>query len=206
VYQQAGGRSGIRFYDLVAGTSRPAPDAVNSRDARQFGPSMSGRWLLFTREFSEPTVWKILLYDTTTGRMRTLDRVSGPWARFAQSGQVAGDWATWQACTPYCKVFVYRISTRQTFFVPNPHRRFHYAPTVLADGRVFFAESHAACGSVSILQYQAGGGSPHTVAFLPPNTDLSFASTRTLRDGSLELLYDATSCTDYSGDLRALRL
>jgi hypothetical protein len=205
VYQRAsGGRSGIRFYDLATGAQHPAPRAVNSA-ARQFGPSMSGRWLLFTRQFAAPTVWKILLYDMTTGRMRTLDRVSGPWARFAQSGQVAGDWATWQACTPYCKVFVHRISTRQTWMVPNPDRRFQYAPSVTSDGSVYFAESHAACGSVTIGRYHAGGN-PVTLAALAPTTDLSFTSARVLRGGSTELLYDATSCADYSGDLRALTL
>ncbi|HXJ63709.1 MAG TPA: hypothetical protein VNN79_08135 [Actinomycetota bacterium] len=205
VYQQAsGGRSEIRFYDLATGVSRRAPRAVNSA-ARQFGPSLSGGWLLFTRQFAEPTVWKILLYDMNTGRMRTLDRVSGPWARFAQSGQVAGDWATWQVCTPYCKVFVYRISTRQTFLVPNPDRHFQYAPSVTADGSVYFAESHAACGGVTIRRYRAGGR-PVTLAALAPTTDLSFMSARVLRNGGTELLYDATRCSDFSGDLRALTL
>jgi hypothetical protein len=177
---------------------------VNSY-ARQFGPSISGGWLLFTRQFSEPTVWKILLYDMASGRMRTLDRVSGPWARFAQSGQVAGDWATWQACTPYCKVFVSRISTRQTWMVPNPEHRFQYAPSVTSDGSVYFAESHAACGGVTIRRYRAGG-QPITLAALAPSTDLSFTSARVLRNGHTELLYDATDCSDYSGNLRAITL
>ena len=206
VYQQAsGGRSGIRFYDLGTGRSRQAPAAVNSGDARQFGPSLSGRWLLFTRQFSEPTVWKILLYDLDSGRMRTLGRYSGPYARFAQSGQVAGDWATWQICSPYCKVFEYRISTRQTWFVPNPEQRFHYAPAVTDDGTVYYAVSHAACGSVTVERYRPGGTGV-TVAALPEHTDLSFMSARERRDGHVELLYDATSCTDYAGDLRALTL
>ena len=206
VYQQAsGGRSGIRFYDLITGTNHPAPRAVNSA-ARQSGPSLSGHFLLFTRQFSEPTVWKILLYDMSTGRMRTLDRVSGPYARFAQSGQVAGDWATWQVCTPYCKVFVYRISTRQTWFVPNAERRFQYAPAVTADGAVYYAESHASCGNVTIERYRAGG-TASTVAALAANTDLSFMSARERSsDGRTEILYDATSCTDFAGDLRALTL
>jgi hypothetical protein len=205
VYQQAsGGHSNIRFYDLMTGAIHLAPRAVNS-DARQFGPSLSGRWLLFTRQFSQPEVWKVLLYDRVTGRMRTLDRVSGPWAHLAQSGQVAGDWATWQACTPYCKVFAYRISTRQTWMVPNPAHRFQYAPSVTADGSVYFAESHAACGSVTIRRYRAGG-QPVTLAALATNTDLSFTSARVTRTGAVTLLYDATSCTDFSGDIRALTL
>jgi hypothetical protein len=206
VYQQSVGHgsSGIRFYDFVTGTSRPAPGPVNSA-AEEFGPSLSGRWLLFTREFSEPTVWKVLLYDLQTGRMRTLDRVSGPFAHLAQSGQVAGDYATWQVCTPYCKVFEYRISTRQTWFVPDPDRHFQYAPSVTADGSVWFAESHAACGGVSIRRYRPGG-QPVTVAGLRANTDLSFTSARTLQGGRVDLLYDATSCTDFSGNLRALTI
>jgi hypothetical protein len=207
VYQQAtGGHSTIRFYGLTTHSSYAPPRGVNSADAWQYGPSMSGRWLLFTRQFSNPTVWKIMLYDFQEARMRTLDRVSGPYARFAQSGQVAGDWATWQVCSPYCKVFVYRISTRQTFFVPNPERRYQYAPTVLEDGTVYFAESHAACGNVTIERFHAGAAMPATVASLPPDTDLSFLSPRTLGDGTFELLYDATSCEDFAGDIRAIRL
>jgi hypothetical protein len=206
VYQQAtGGHSTIRFYGLTTHSSSAPPQGVNSPDAWQYGPSMSGRWLLFTRQFSNPTVWKIMLYDFQEARMRTLDRVSGPFARFAQSGQVAGDWATWQVCSPYCKVFAYRISTRQTFFVPNPERRYQYAPTVLEDGTVYFAESHAACGNVTIERFHAGDGAPVTVAGLPENTDLSFLSPRTVGAGTFELLYDATSCEDFSGDIRAIR-
>jgi hypothetical protein len=206
VYQQSigGRRSGIRFYDLATGVSRPAPAAVNSA-AEQFGPSLSGRWLLFTRQFSGPTVWKVLLYDRQTGHLRTLDRVSGPFAHLAQSGQVAGDYATWQVCTPYCKVFEYRISTRQTWFVPDPDRHFQYAPSVTVDGSVWFAESHAACGHVTIRRYRPGG-QPVTVAALPAHTDLSFTSARPLQGGRVQLLYDATSCADFSGNLRALTI
>ncbi len=206
VYQQSvgGERSGIRFYDLVTGVSRPAPGPVNSA-AEQFGPSLSGRWLLFTRQFAAPAAWRVLLYNLDTGRMRTLDRVSGPFARLAQSGQVAGDYATWQVCTPYCKVFEYRISTRQTWFVPDPDRHFQYAPSVTSDGSVWFAESHSACGGVSIRRYRPGGH-PVTVAALPAHTDLSFTSARPLQGSRVQLLYDATSCTDFSGNLRALTI
>src|SRR5262249_13183493 len=166
VHQQAsGGRSGIRFYDLSSGVSRPAPRAVNSA-ARQFGPSLSGRWLLFTREFAEPTVWKVLLYDMTTGHMRTLDRVSGPWAHLAQSGQVAGDWATWRVCTPSGRASAYRISPGQRWRAPTPAHHSQYAPWVTPEVSVSSAESPAGWGTVSTRRYRAGG-SPMTLATLP---------------------------------------
>jgi hypothetical protein len=70
---------------------------------------------------------------------------------------------------------------------------------------VWFAESHAACGNVTIRRYRPGGR-PVTIAPLPSNTDLSFTSARTLPDGRVQLLYDATSCTDFAGDIRAMTI
>ncbi|HEX9375511.1 MAG TPA: hypothetical protein VGB19_04625 [Actinomycetota bacterium] len=203
VYQQSGGgRSSIRFHDLRTGVDRPAPRKVNSA-AHQSGPSLSGRWLLFTRRFTEPTVWKVLLYDMDRGRVRTLQTVSGPWARYAQSGQVAGDWAAWQVCAPYCNAFVERISTGQRWMAPNPEHRFQYAPSVRDDGTMFFARSSAACGNVTLMRFRPGSD-PVPVIVLA--NDLSTTYTSRDSSGRTVILYDATRCTDYLADIHRISI
>ena len=132
--------------------------------------------------------------------------VRGPHV-YAAAGQVNGDFATWQECTDYikCEVFRYQISSDRILRVPNPNA-YQYAPSVAADGTVFFARSSSACGaSVRFLRYR-GTGSPHRVAALPAGIDVG--DTYVVRDGygREHLLYDHSSCDPFTADIYRIAL
>ena len=63
-------------------------------------------------------------------------------------GQVNGDYAVYTHCGKVtCNVFRYQISTGQRVKMPNASaRRVQYAPSVSADGTVYYASSRFACG------------------------------------------------------------
>jgi hypothetical protein len=207
VYQLIRGRhSDIRFVDLRTHRARSAPAAVNTNHY-EFAPSISGQWLLFTRQLmgSWP-VYRVLLFNLATHRTFRLDEVRGPHV-YAAAGQVTGDFATWQACSDQikCEVFRYRISQRHTLGVPNPGA-FQYAPSVNEDGTVYFARSGSACGAnVRIMRYD-GRASPHRVTVLPPGIDVG--DTYVVRNGSgrEHLLYDHTSCDPFTADIYSIAL
>ncbi len=207
VYQLIKGRlSDIRFYDLHSRRAWSPPSGVNTNHY-EFAPSVSGDWLLFTRQLAERwPVYRTLLFNLSTHRTIRLAEVRGPHV-YAAAGQVNGDFATWQECSDHmkCEVFRYRISTGRTLKVPNPGA-FQYAPSVGGDGTVYFARSGSACGAdVRILRYD-GAGSPRLVRALPRGIDVG--DTYVVRNGygREHLLYDHTSCDPFTADIYSIAL
>ncbi len=207
VYQLIKGRhSDLRLYDLATRHGWNPPAGVNTSH-EESAPSMFGSWLLFTRKLTETwPVYKVLLFNLTTHRTLRLAVVRGPHV-YAAAGQVNGDFATWQECTDHmkCQVFRYQISTDRILRVPNPNA-YQYAPSVAADGTVFFARSGSACGAdVRLLRYR-GIGSPHRVTELPGGIDVG--DTYVVRDGygGEHLLYDHTSCDPFTADIYRIAL
>jgi hypothetical protein len=207
VYQLIKGRhSDLRFFDLAARRGWSPPAGVNTSH-EESAPSVSGHWLLFTRKLTRQwPVYKVFLFNLETHRTLRLAEVRGPHV-YAAAGQVNGDFATWQECTDHvkCQVFRYRISADRILRVPNPNA-YQYAPSVTADGTVFFARSGSACGaSVRILRYD-GAGSPRRLTTLPAGIDVG--DSYVVRDGygREHLLYDHTSCHPFTADIYRIAL
>lgn len=136
--QWRSGRPGNLFKTTVwAGPLTGFSSKVNT-PANELHPTISGRWLLFTRYVASIDTHRVLLFNRKNKALRTLASASGPGAVYA--GQVRGDFATWYTWGPeQSDVFRYRISTRRTVKIPRPPRiARQYGSSVAADGTMYF--------------------------------------------------------------------
>ena len=131
---------------------------VNTRQ-REFYPTMTRRWLLFTRYTARTDDYDVLLFDRSAKTVHSLATVSATAAVYA--GQVHGDWATWYTWTPrQSNVFRYRISTGRLVHIPKPPGiARQYGSSVDNDGTVYFERrAGRACGqSAEMVRYPRGG-------------------------------------------------
>jgi hypothetical protein len=191
-YQEISGgtHSDIRFFDLAT-RARSTPAGVNSR-AWEWSPTISGEWLLYGRESRIKN--EVILHNLTTGETRTLAQTSP--SRTATPGQVNGDYATFMTCGKVlCNVSRYRISTGTTSAAPNRRRRFQYAPSISADGTLYYASSEPACGAdVQIRKLVPGASTPTILLAIPAGKDLvtTFADDRA--DGSTDVYHERGPC------------
>jgi hypothetical protein len=189
-------RSDLKFFDLGTRTRTPPPAGVNT-DQWEYWPSLSGDWLLFARLYGNDAR-RIFLFDLSTGDSRRLDSVRGAGSDLAP-GQVSGDWAVWSKCRQGgCDVIRYHIpdGTKQT--IPNSGTRQH-APSVAADGTVFFARGNARCGgSVKLIRRPLLGD--ETVLWRISSGD-DIGTTRTFvdTDGVTTVLFDQFDCDEATG-------
>jgi Divergent InlB B-repeat domain len=195
VYQQfKRGASDLKFFDLSSkGRSNP-PRRVNT-DQWEYWPSLSGRWLLFGRLYASGTR-RIILFDLSTNTARRLDKVRRDEA-FLAPGQVNGDYAVWHRCQSArkCEVVRYHIPDGASKTIPNPTGQQH-APSVAADGTVFFARSGGACGSgVRLVRYSLDGTSA-VLWQLPSGDDIGATSVHLEADGTTMVLYDHFACRE----------
>ncbi len=197
VYQQFNGkRSDLKFFDLGTRTRTPPPAGVNT-DQWEYWPSLSGDWLLFARLYGNDTR-RIFLFDLSTRDSRRLDTVRGAGSDLIP-GQVSGDWAVWSKCRKdECDVIRYHIpdGTRET--IPNNGNRQH-APSVDADGTVFFARANGRCGgSVKLIRRPLQGN--ETVLWRISSGD-DISTTRTFVDpnGVTTVLFDQFDCDQATG-------
>jgi hypothetical protein len=189
VYQQVrGNSSGLRLFDLTTQT-RSTPAGVNTGQW-EWQPTISGEWLLFGRQTRTRSA--IILHNLTTGEDRVLVDMKG----FARPGQVNGDYVSYDRCgAKLCNVFRYRISTGRTIAAPNRQRRVQYAPSVSADGTLYFGSSPPACGrDVQIRKFAPGDIRATILTELPPGRDLETTYADDRADGSTDLLHDRGKC------------
>jgi hypothetical protein len=147
------------------------PRKVNT-PAKEFQPTLSRDWLMFTRYNSGTDTHRVMLYNRATKRLRTLDRASGRAAVFA--GQVRGDWATWYTWGPkHSNVFLYQISRRTTVKIPRRARfaRQHHS-SVAADGTLYYQRrTGRACGRSPELVMNPLAGPPKVLYRYPAGKD-----------------------------------
>jgi Divergent InlB B-repeat domain len=159
----------------------------------EFWPSLSGRWLLFGRRARGGSRRKVILFDLETGARRVLAATRSRSA-FLGPGQVNGGWVVWTKCTraTACNVWRYNIAGRHRHKVPNPGR-FQRAPSVTAEGTVYFVRSGGKCGSsVRLMRYFPGRRAKALVK-LPEGKNIADTYAFGGRRGT-KLLYDRTSC------------
>lgn len=138
------GNSNLVLYDIPSATRLPDPTGLNGR-AWQWGPTISGDWILYGENSRGSDFSRVMLHDRSTGEERTLAESSFD-AFNVWQGQVNGDYAVYYRTGRAWNVVVYQISTGQRTTVPNPNNRFNYTPAVTADGTVYYARSGNGCG------------------------------------------------------------
>lgn len=159
--------SDLYRYDLRTGRRSKFPGRVNTVRGSESDPTLSGRYLLFTRHTyvkdDEEDVYKVLLYDRRTQTLRKLD-VEKAWiygsARYLAAGQVNGPWVVWTDGNyskdggSYFTVFRYNIRRDVTTKVVPPFEYEGYGPSpqpaISNDGTVYFVGDKG--DSVNILK------------------------------------------------------
>lgn len=184
--------NGIRIWNATTHTFS-TPHGVNTR-ALEYRPTMSGPWILFGRFGAHAD--RAVLHNTATGETIVLatDR-SGEIA--IHPGQVSGNWAVYDVCRRVCNVYRYDIAGGTTTRLRNTLRgRFQYAPSVTADGTVYFVHSGAACGQNVRLVRQPLGAGPQVLVSFNPGRDV-LSKTQAVPDAATgtDLYYDKFRCS-----------
>ncbi|HXV32851.1 MAG TPA: hypothetical protein VD769_02485 [Gaiellaceae bacterium] len=193
-------RSSIVFHDVATGARSAPPPGVNTRQW-EWGPSISGDWLLFGRQLPAQKRDQIILRNLATGESILLDQISWRGRRGATPGQVSGNYAVWHRCTSLCNVFLYDIAAGTRTRLTGQAGRHHYYPAVTDDGTVYYVRSGRGCGaSVRIVRHRLGG-SPVVLTSFPARWEAARTSAVENADGSATLLYDRFHCKQAPWDV-----
>ncbi len=200
----------LGFFDAVTEVRSAPPAGVNTPND-EYRPTLSGDWLLFTRDnvnrVLERNAWrKIVLFNVSTSASIVLQKL--PYrSTYLVSDQVNGDWATFESCDSRrfvfsnCQVFRYRISTDHLVQIENPGvPQQQYAGAVSGDGTVYLVRTrnrdHWECGDHARLIRYPVGGPGVVIATLPDGKDSfdTFAFDET--DGSTTMYFDRFTCSN----------
>ena len=162
----------LQFFD-AATENRPAmPDGVNT-PRTEFRATLSGNWLLFTRDNAnkvnfEKSWTKVILFNIATEERRVLRSVQNRRA-YLVGDQVNGNWATFEWCRfslrtfdySNCNVFRYNIATETLEKIANPGGQ-QYAAAIAQDGTIYMMRSGGPsvwhCGrNTRIVRFPIGG-------------------------------------------------
>lgn len=154
IHQQVNGRrSDLYLYDIGTRKTDRLPAAINSR-AWEWRPSMSGRWVLFSR-MPKGGVGRIVLFDNKTNKSKVLYRAPGRRV-IPLADQVNGNHAVWTVCSRVCSVFRHDIARRQTKRLPN-RWPLQFSATVDKDGTMYYAKAGRGCGNhAGIVRHETG--------------------------------------------------
>jgi hypothetical protein len=197
--------SGLVLYDISTATRLPTPPGLNST-AWQWGPTMSGDWILYGENSRRQDFSRVMLHNTTTDEERIVAESS--FAKFSVfQGQVNGDYATYHRDRKgHSDVFVYQISTGDRTKVPNPNDRYNYRGAVTADGTVYYARSALGCGNnVRIYRWSVTApADPVLINALPDGKEIA-GRVFVFNDGSSTTVYfDRLSCRSGNSDIYRL--
>ena len=202
------GHSNLFVYNVDDAT-RAAPAGVNT-SRWEWGPTMSGNWVLFGRANNDGTTERVILHNVMTSEDRLLTRVHRR-AYAVAAGQVTGGWAVYVRCAPVCNVIRYDILGPTKLVLPKPATsppRYQYAAGVTASGVVYVARSGPKCGSNAKIVRYFGASDPANgtvVAALPKGLDVFDIYARDNGDGSTDVLYDRVSCSAGGWDIYKVR-
>ncbi len=200
VYGHSGRRNAnIRMFDVLTQTRSRPPAGVNTRQ-NEFRPSVSGDWLLFTREGGRRT--RIVLFNTSTSEQRVLMNLRAT-NHLLGSNQISGDWATFASCDlpgyffSNCQVHLYQISTDTLTQIPNPDRQ-QWASSVTSDGTVYFVRGRGrdrwVCGGVEKIVRLPYGGSEAVIARIPEGKHVSSTFALEKSDTTTSVLLGREPC------------
>jgi hypothetical protein len=188
--------SDLELFDLKTRRFREPPRGVNTR-AWEWHGSISGRHLLFGR-FDGVNAYDIVLADLSSGQERILDSVRGHGA-YSEPGQVSGRYAVWAGCPDnFCSIYRYDVANGSRLRVPGDYRHVAYAPSVAANGDVYYGYAQRGCGSaVQLRRFRRGTGS-RVLQTLGAGYDFRFSNT----DGR-RVLFDRVRCSRGNFDIFA---
>jgi hypothetical protein len=155
VYQQIKKyNSDLRLFDLVNRRRANVPPGINT-SRWEWGPTMSGDWLLFGRSVYQGTE-QMILHNLTTGEQRVLDTKRGN-RGYLISGQVNGAFAVWSKCLGNaCDVFRYDIAAR-TRTPMERNGRLLYAPSITPSGVTYYIRGESTCGGAELVKTTPDG-------------------------------------------------
>jgi hypothetical protein len=191
----------LKFFNLATRKRSNPPRGVNTK-RQEKNASISGNWLLFTREALNPYVAKVILFNLATRQSITLDAARGR-RQYASSGTVQGNYASWAKCTnvPNCDVHVYDIASKTNSAIPNPLNRSQYAASVTADGVVYFGESkNINCGSDGAIWRYPLNGTREKLLSVPRGHDIAMTSP-VVANGHTTLFFDNFRCRTDRADI-----
>ena len=200
----------LGFFDAVTEARSDPPAGVNTPNS-EYRPTLSGDWLLFTRDnvnrVSLNNAWrKVVLFNISTSASIVLRKLSYR-SHYLVSDQVNGDWATFESCGyryrrgEYfdCQVYRYQISTEELVQIENPGvPQQQYAGAVSGDGTVYLVRTrnrdHWECGDHARLIRYPLGGPGVVIAKLTEGKDAltTFALDET--GGSTTMYFDRFGC------------
>lgn len=193
--------SDLRFFDVSTHQQVAAPAGLNT-PLWEWSPTFSDPYVLFNREsLSRRGRWteRVTLFDTTTMTSELLVKTEARYPGSSRAGQVNGTWATWERCGgTTCNVFVRDLVGGVTTQLPNPGGKPQYAPSIAADGTVFYVRSGFGCG-LNVRIMRNDGGVVTTLATLPSGRD-SF-DTYTDDSGATPTLWFSRDSCRRDGDI-----
>ena len=156
-------------FNLRTGRRAPLPNKVNTPQA-EWGPSLSGRYLLFTRFATtkdEDVISKVMLYDRKSGALRMLAKAlasnsEGSTSNYVVAGQVNGAYAVWERNSyPYSGPVssnVVRFNIRRDIkeTLPQPKHTAQSSPAVASDGTVYFVRTDKPDSTSEIVKKPVG--------------------------------------------------
>jgi diadenosine tetraphosphatase ApaH/serine/threonine PP2A family protein phosphatase len=197
----------IQFYDLVRRKRFAPPRGVNTT-AQETRPSLSGRWLLFTRFERGRRLERVFARDLASGRQLELARAFRPptWGPYppgewylVRSGQVSGRYAVMNVCGGVCSVVLVDLDTERQVVIPagEASASFDFSPSVTSNGTVYFVRngSYGACDSDDVLMRKPLDGPAEVVVDVPAG--IGIGSTYAVDDGGATTIYFSRGiCSD----------
>lgn len=119
----------------------------------------------------------------------------------ATPGQVNGNYAVWNTCTPRCEVFLYDIAAAAKTRVPNPLGRQQYTPSVSADGTVYFVSSGNVCGEAVKLERKSPDRASRVILRIFSGYDSLRTAASADRNGTTRVYFDRIHCRLYDSDV-----
>lgn len=204
-WQHRSGNGNIKILNVRTRTRRSV--GVVNTAGHEWGASVSGRWLLFARGRHGGTM-RVYVANLRTGNVRRLARVGSN--GYLQPGDVSGRWVTWTTCAGFrnCSITRYNLRTGTRTKLANPLDRSQFAPSVLANGTVFYGESgnNATCATrLRIYKAPLAGGRTRLTT-LPSGTSIATTSVRRVSSSAADVLYDQMRCDTGASDIYRARV
>ena len=192
----------IALFDLSTREEVDVPNGVNTGVGFESSPSISGQHLMFVRFRANRS--SVVLFDMPSRTSTVLYSKANTDRRFfnVYAGQVNGNYAVWHQDTFSTRndglvdadVYFHDIAGKLTARLANPQGTVQYAPSVSANGTVYFGRSGFGCGLDTQLVQQTLEGTESILHDFPNGRD--FASSYALDGGTTEVYFDQGRCRE----------
>ena len=200
------GNGNLRMFDVLTETRSDPPAGVNTPQD-EFRPSISGDWLLFTRDN-----FRTAGFDTYRIRMTLIQHVDErgararepPWAESLPAQQPGerglGDVRVLRpsgVASPTARCPSTRSAPPRLTQIPNPDRQ-QYSSSVTSDGTVYFVRQRNSerwvCGRAGQVVRLPNGGGEALIATIPEGKDVFSTFALEESDASTTLLLGREPC------------